>query len=278
MSAPQAGISSTYGAATATKLVYTPLVTVDLENQAINLVDAQAYGHRVKLEVPVADLNGCFSWSRAAGDLFPVGATDAAAVKAAIEARIPAVGFVDLDSQATGLNFSSTALDSAVDPRLRASGDESANDLVMAYVLYRLYGKSSYETLDNIFNLEDAQGMLTDATLATAIKDSLLGTDGVASVKKMFRDLVSSDPQRFFDASGKQVSGIFETNGDVSGNGSWNLTAGDIIEVHVEFNFANTISRRDAADNQIETVGTAQNTTNVAAEQKFRIRLQLTAA
>ena len=119
--------------------------------------------------------------------------------------------------------------------------------------------------------------MLANATFTTAIKDSLVGTDGVESVKKMFRDLVSSDPQRFFDVSGKQVAGIFETNGDVSGTGIWNFTAGDIVEIRVEFHFGSAITRRDAADNQIETVGNAQNTTNVAADTKFNIRLQMTA-
>jgi hypothetical protein len=271
--APRAGVSDLFGDATPTKLVYTPLIRVDLENNAINLTDAQAYGHRVYLEIPKGELNNCFSWSRTAGDLFPVGETSASILKTTIANHI-ADGFIDLDAQSDGLNYSSTALNSAVDSRLREMATPTANDLVMAYVLYKLYGKSSYDTLDNIFNVEDAYGMLQDITFTTSIFDSVKTTDGVASIKQMFRDLVSSDPQRFFDVSGKQVSGIFETNTDANGNGIWNFTEDDVVEIRMKFIFANEITRRDVADGEFES---SEISTTIPAGHSFSIRFQLKA-
>jgi hypothetical protein len=284
MSAPQAGQSAIYGAATATKLTYDPLVSVALEANEINLVDAYAYGHRVVVEVDASDLNAACTWSRDVSGVAPEGAIDAAAFKSLLEAGI-LNGFQDLDGQVNGLNFSSAAMTTALatDPRLRAadaSGNQpiTANDLVMNYVLNKLYGKSNYDTIDNIFNLEDSHGMLSTATLSAAIEASLGTSEGEASTVKMFKDLLSSDPQRFFDASGKQVPGLFEKNTDVSGAGNWNITAGDVIEIRVEFEFAAAITRRDGADYQITSTASPAATKNVPSGEKFYVRLQVKAA
>jgi hypothetical protein len=283
MSTPQAGASSTYGAATATKLTYDPLVSVTLAENEINLVDAYAYGHRVVVNVDKEALNSACTWSRAQGALAPEGAIDASGFKDALLAGILG-GFTDLDGQTNGLNFSSAAMTTAlaVDPRLReadASGNQpiTANDLVMNYVLNKLYGKSDYSTIDNVFNLEDSHGMLATETLASAIEASLGTAAGVNSAVKMFKDLLSSDPQRFFDASGKQISGLFEKNTDVSGAGNWNITADDVIEIRVEFVFAAPITRRDGADYQIVNNTEPNATKNVPTGEKFYVRLQVKA-
>jgi hypothetical protein len=280
----QAGQSSIYGEGTPIKLIYDPLVSVDLANNEINLADAYAYGHRVKINIPKANLNECFTWNRTSGTLYPTGAVDASTLKGHLITAI-ANGLTDLDGKVNGLDFSSTSMTTALqnDPRLReadASGNQpiTANDIVLAYVLYKLYGKSIYDTIDNIFNLEDAHGMLSNEMLFEAIRLSMVNTDGTTSVEKMFKDLLSSDPQRFFDASGKQITGLFEKNTDVSGNGNWNITAGDVIEVRIEFVFGAAVTRRDGADYQIVTVNTPDNTKNLGAGEKFFIRLQITGA
>lgn len=268
----QAGISTTYGDATAVKLAYSPLVEVSLDNNDINLVDAHAYGHRVQVSIPKADIQSVFSWSRAVGAAAPTATCDASGLVALLDDAILG-GFTDLDGVSTGLHFSSASLDSITDPRLRESGANSANDIVMAYVLYKLYGATTYSTIDNVFNLEDAHGMLSNDTLKNALKASIAGNS--SAVQAMFKNLISSDPQRFFDGSGKQVTGIFETNADASGAGNWNLTVGDVIEVRVKFTFGGEISRRSAANEELEV---GADTQKLAVGEVFYVRFQLKVA
>lgn len=265
----QAGVSTTYGAATAMKMSYTPLVEISLDSNDINLVDAHAYGHRVQVGIPKSSINGVFSWSRSAGTSAPAAACDASGLVALLDQAILG-GFTDLDAVATGLSFSSTALNSATDSRLRESGTNSANDIVMAYVLYKLYGSSAYNTIDNVFNLEDAHGMLSNEELKNAIRNSIALNS--SAITKMFKNLISSDPQRFFTAQGVQVGGIFETNGDVTGSGNWNLTTGDIIEIRVKFTFGGAITRRGVANQEL-TIG--DNTTSLNSGEVFYVRFQL---
>ncbi len=266
------GISSTAGTATGVKLTYTPLVDVSLDNNEINLVDARSFGHRVQVSIPVASVGSLFTWSRAADSKEPIPALDASGLMTALASAIVSSGFTDVDGDSAGLSFSSAALDSGLDDRLRESGSNSANDIVMAYVLYKLYGKTSVSTRDEVFNLEDAHGMLTTADFTNAILLSLVSADGAGAVKAMFRNLISSDPQRFFDASGKQIPGIFEVNADSLSNGEWQLTAGDVIEIRVRFSFGANVTRRDAAEGQLD--GT-NNTETISSSDKFAIRLQL---
>ena len=106
-----------------------------------------------------------------------------------------------------------------------------------------------------------------------AIRTSLESVAGGASIQAMFKNLISSDPQRFFDSTGKQIPGIFEVNSETAASsGEWNLTAGDIIEIRVQFSFAAVITRRDVADGQLSG---DVNTKTVEDTEKFAIRLQL---
>lgn len=261
------------------KLVYDQTVHVDLSNNEINLADSSNYGHRVAVEVPVADFNGETEWTRAVGSLYPVGTLKATFTDKLLTAL--GTSYVDLDSQADGLSFTSATLDDTADPRLRAvPGTNSVNDWVVSYVLYKLYGKSSFETSSEVFNIEDIQNMMENVTVTSAISTSL-GAN-TASVQKLFKDLLVSDPKRYFDASGNQLPGIFETNPAVEPTtGSWQITDGDVIEIRLEFEFAEAITRRNVADSQLNTStagGSAAATREIAAGEKFYIRLQVTAA
>ncbi len=105
-------------------------------------------------------------------------------------------------------------------------------------------------------------------------------------VDQMFRDLLAADPGRFFDASGVQVTGLFETNADASGNGTWLIAAGDILELKLEFAFTAQVSRRVVRSQQqpLDAVGGAESPPEevveeviIASGDKFKVRLQLVA-
>jgi len=135
-----------------------------------------------------------------------------------------------------------------------------------------------------VYNLEDAQQMLSNGTLTMAIHNSLSAEEALStaagadkgSVDAMFRDLLAADPMRFFDATGKQVSGLFETNVDEDSTGSWGFVQNDKIEMRVQFNFTNSVTRRGVQD---PSMGGNEEVDNViiAAGSKFTIRLQIVA-
>jgi hypothetical protein len=262
-----------FGAATPQKLVYERTVHVDLSNNEINLADSASYGHRVVVEVPRAQLDGVTSWTRSVGSLYPVGILSQPGFTNLLLTQL-GTSYVDMDGQANGLNFSSVALDDVVDSRLRkVPGTNSVNDFVMAYVLFKVYGKSSFSTINEVFNIEDVQNMLENVTVTAAVASSL--ASNTTSVNKLFKDLLTTDPKRYFDASGHQVEGLFETNpADEPNSGSWLITEGDVLEIRLEFEFAEAITRRSVADSQLAGAEAAYT---IAAGEKFYIRLQLTA-
>jgi hypothetical protein len=79
---------------------------------------------------------------------------------------------VDIDGVTGGLHYGTANMNTNPDTRLRAAG-VSANDLPLAFMLYKLYGMSSATTLDRVYNLEDAHGMLASSTVAAAVSESL---------------------------------------------------------------------------------------------------------
>jgi hypothetical protein len=100
----------------------------------------------------------------------------------------------------------------------------------------------------------------------------------------MFRDLLSADPHRFFDASGLPMAGIFETNADVSGAGNWKMVADDTLEIKLKMIFHSRVTRRGvagqehnlsstAAENQ--AVSQANQQTLINPDDYFYVRLQL---
>jgi hypothetical protein len=272
----------------ATTLRYSKLVKTDLANNAINLAGAQLLGHRVTVQMPVDQLNQFFRWERQVGSDRPVGHFIGDSFKGALLASLSKV-YNDVDGVSNGLNFSSAILDANTDSRIRKAGAVTANDLIMAYVLYKCYGSSAAPTKSVVYNLEDAQEMLSNATLQAAIETSfrteenLTGSAGVnkGAVDAMFRDLLATDPMRFFTPSGNQIPGLFETNSDVASSGSWQLVENDKIEVSVEFKFTNPVTRRGVLDPS-QQMGSPANTDDteavvIPAGSTFNIRLQILA-
>jgi hypothetical protein len=273
------------GAATAQLLSYANIVDVSLDQtNDVNLADAEDYGHRLVVDVDIGAVNSYLRWKREVGSARPVADLDAdkaGIFKAALEAALSA-GYTDIDGVTDGLHFGSALLSTNADARIRAAG-VSANDLPMAYILYKLYGKSAATTLDHVFNLGDAHAMLLNSTVATAVvqsfKDQVSG-----SMDAMFRDLLASDPHRFFDAAGVPAAGLFETKTDVAGAGAWKITEEDKLEVKLKLTFGSPVTRRGVAGGEINVSGPenaagAQNNqqTMIAEGDYFYVRLQLRA-
>lgn len=267
--------------ATATTLKYAPIVAVDLSNNPIEFADAEEAGHRVQISIPAADLNTCCIWNRAAGSDRPVGSILSAAFKGFLETALAGT-YTDLDAIASALSFSSGTLVNA------DNVSNSVNDLVMAYVLYKVYGLSAYDTANKVFNTGDAKNMVTNSDVSTAVKTSIDAHNARGdAVDQMFRDLLAADPLRFFDLSGNQIAGLFETNADADGSGNWQLTTDDILEIKLELNFVQQVSRRVVRSQQQPT--SANNTLNsltetvteeqvIPAGSKIKVRLQIKAS
>ena len=276
----------------ASVLRYRKLVTTDLANQAVNLAESGTMGHRVQIPMSVDDMNSFFVWDRPAGSDRAVGhfvaSTSAVKFDDMMIASLSRV-YTDVDGVTNGLNFSSAVLDANTDGRVRKDGNVSANDVVMAYLLYKCYGSSAAPTASVIYNLEDAQQMLSNGGLTLAIHNSLSAEEALSSsagvdkgaVDAMFRDLLAADPMRFFDATGKQVAGLFETNADVDSTGSWGFVENDKIEIRVQFNFTNAVTRRGVQDPSQAMTSAANaedvDTVVIPAGSKFIIRLQIVA-
>jgi hypothetical protein len=276
------------GVATAQLLTYAEIVDVDLDaTNDVNFADVEDYGHRVVVEMDVSAMNAYLGWERAVGAARPSAKLTAAqegAFKAGIEAAL-AGGFVDIDGVTGGLHFGTANLDTNPDPRKRAAAGVSANDIPLCFVLYKLYGSSAATTLDKIYNLEDAHAMLANSTVSTAIAESFKAAEAGA-VDAMFRDLLAADPHRFFDASGIPESGIFETNADISGAGTWKMVADDTLEIKIKLIFHSRVSRRGVAGQEHnmttsavedQAASQANQQTIISPEDYFYVRLQLKA-
>ena len=276
----------------ASVLRYRKLVTTDLANQAVNLAESGTMGHRVQIPMSVDDLNSFFVWDRPAGSDRAVGHFVASTTNVKFDdmmiASLSRV-YTDVDGVTNGLNFSSAVLDANTDGRVRKDGNVSANDIVMAYLLYKCYGTSAAPTASVIYNLEDAHQMLSNGGLTLAIHNSLAAEEALSTasgvdkgaVDAMFRDLLAADPMRFFDATGKQIAGLFETNADSDSTGSWGFVENDKIEMRVQFNFTNAVTRRGVQDPS-QAIASAANaedidTIVIPAGSKFIIRLQIVA-
>ena len=328
-------------------LCFRKITHLGLTPQAINFAKSSFMGHRVCFNVPVDLMNQYFEWTRAAGELRPTGRflnnpnpLGLVPTFEQIIERCLGTDYTDLDGVAQGLNYSSDALDTLNDtkrdtsitnntwdytnlglttPSAPTSTPEtthySANDLVMAFVLNKCFGSSSFDAWDIVYNLEDAFGMLTSADLAAAIKDSLQDEEDKAAamvapnkavnlqqpgddkgrVDEMFRSLLATDPQRFYKG-GVQIPGLFETNVDADGDGNWCFGIGDKIEIPVRLYFCAPVTVLSVVDNaknpssatpdQVETVfikGEASNfdatdAAQVAAADRgnvMSLRLQL---
>jgi hypothetical protein len=267
--------------ATATTLMYSEVVDMNVaEEGAVNFADSADYGHRVLVEMSKSALNSFLRWERNVGSDRPTAVLgDSTEFTNALLYAL-STEFTDIDGVNNGLHYGTSNLSTNTDSRIREGGLVSMNDIALAFVLWKIYGSSTTMTKDNIYNLEDAFGMATNESVATAILQSF--QNNLPVVDTMFRDLLATDPMRFFDGSGNQLTGLFETNADVSGSDSWQLVENDILEVKLRFTFENPVTRRGVAGHEHNitypenAAGEQENQqTIIGAGDYFYIRLQL---
>jgi hypothetical protein len=312
--------TATPSVAKAQTIRYKKVVCWGLNPNVVNFATAGTLGHRVCVSIPVDVMNAIFVWSRATGELAPTGRLNNAHANGSSplqDALVTAMqgGFNDIDGVSTGLNFSSTATDMAGDlkrdpsiyneaTRVRSGVSTThygANDLVMAYLMFKCFGSSSYDPTDVIYNIDDAFNMLSSEELAAAITASLEAEDALANacvlpngkgvssqlpgdnkgqVDAMFRAFLAADPLRYF-LNGVQIPGLFETNfvlpataagADPQGNGNWCLTVGDKIEVPLQLVFrapVNVLSVQDNVQNPSSNTPDSANTNIIKGETNF---------
>jgi hypothetical protein len=264
----------------ATLLKYSELVEVDMSaDNDVNFADVEDYGHRLIIECERDAMTDYLGWERVAGADRPTAKLNPDAEAAFTAALVTALNgsYDDIDGVTGGLHFGTAYLDSEnSDPRLRASG-VSANDIPLAFVLYKLYGSSGAQTLNVIYNLEDTRLMVTSADVAQAIVNSIKAAESGAT-DRMFRDLLAACPSRFFDGMGIPMPGIFETNTDIDGIGSWPLIQDDIIEIKTKFVFKSKVTRRGVAGREHDLGLTNENEQDIISpEDYFYVRLQFKA-
>jgi hypothetical protein len=252
---------------TAQTLTYSNTINVFSASKSTNFVDTENTGHRVQISMSKSAAEAWFRWERTSGSSAPVVIFDAThedTFKTALESALTN-GFVDLDGNTNGLHFGTANLSTNTDSRLRANGTVSANDLVVCYMLYKIYGKTMTQTINRIFTLGNVQGLLSNSTLATAIINSLK-TDISAASLSLFNSFLAADPVRFFDASGNAPTGLFETSTDVSGSGPWIFVENDILQVSLLIQFNGNVTRKSPTDVQ-QTI--------LASGHTFPVRLQI---
>ena len=313
--------TATQSVAKAQTVRYKKVVCWGLSPNVINFASAGTLGHRVCVSIPVDVMNAIFTWTRATGELSPTGrlvATPAGGVSLK-NALVTAMsnGFNDLDGVATALNYSSTALDMAGDLKrdpsvynaatdtglsltppvannVSSTTHYGANDLVVAYLMFKCFGASAYDPTSIIYNVDDAFNMLSSDQLAEAIVASLQAEEDLANacvmpngkaasaqlagdnkglVDSMFRGFLAADPLRYF-LNGVQIPGLFETNfvtgtSDPSVGGNWCLTVGDKIEIPLQLVFraeVNVLSVQDNVQNPSSNTPDSANTNFIKGE------------
>ena len=270
------------GIPTPTLLTYADLVTVNMdETNDVNMADTGDYGHRVQVTLGKTLFNLFFRWHRSIGQDRPHAKLSTSDV---IENTFKSVlieslnsSYMDIDGVTGALHFSTANLSLNNDPRLRKNGLVSANDIPMAFVMYKLYGNSAFSTKNFVFNLQDAHDMLSSETVADAIIASFKEHE-TGALDKMFRDLLAQDPRRFFDENGHQEPNLFETATDLAGNGSWKLIENDIVEIKTKLIFHSNVTKRGVAGREhlLSDVNEAENQQKIIIpDDYFYIRLQL---
>lgn len=271
---------------------YRKILALTLANNAILFTESAIIGHRVQIKMSVDDLNTYFIWKRQSGSSRPVGhfLSDVSGISFQ-DILLDSLNksYTDLDFVSNGLNFSSYIFDDNTDGRTRVGGRVSVNDLVMAYVLYKCYGSSSCPTASIVYNLEDAQSMITSGGVSMSITGAFNEDEASAcaaeagsqidygGVDAMFRNMLGTVPLRYFQANGTQIPGLFETNfvtppSDPSAQGSWNFLENDCLELRVQFTF-----QQPVAHESINEVGQVAATTVINVGDSFTIRLQILA-
>lgn len=254
----------------AINLTYPETITVNMLAEPIDFTDTEFIGHRVKCNIAKDDINLYFKWSRAVGSERPVGyVQDISGFCACLDTAF-IDGFVDLDGNSNSLSFTSGILANSYNIT------NSVNDIVMAYVLYKVFGKSAFNTNKKLYNISTATHIVTNSNVYNAIGTSISSHNSEGdAVDLLFRDLLVANPTRFFNQNtGVQIPGIFETNPTQASSGDWKAVVGDIIELNIIFVFKAPISRIMAPNGN----NTLQNIyVMIPTDDTFQIRLQMTA-
>lgn len=214
--------------------------------------------HRVIVDVSasalddVSGLGASLEWYRKTNSTAPYGRWILPA--GAFFSTIASRSVVDFDpTEDSDGNIVLTYTTSELDPNFKRG---TANDLVIPYVLFRLFGSSkvSSTTVPNYNKLTTSpvnDPLLRSATWISAFNSQIPTTDAVGTpADTMFRELLQ-DAGRFKDDSGLPLAALYTVDpwvgADVSGSGvypgnPWKLQAGDIIQFTTKFTFANSIS------------------------------------
>jgi len=278
---------------------YRSILSNALDANTIRFVTATSFGHRITLPVTANDLNSLFSWTREVGESVPTATVDALAFEGLLQGWLLSAPFTDRDLNVDGLDFSSATLDSlqALNPNVRKSDGEdrpqSSNDLVMAYLLFRCFGKTNYADIGDIYNLEDAHDMITDVTVSTMFKASLESAEGNVQATNILRDQLANDTARYITGN-TAPAGLFNTGTtDISGEGQMVFVVGDVIEFPVRLVFTAPVSVASISDDTVYASGSGQGvgttdrqviegevgwdgTTSPTRSNVLAIRLQLT--
>jgi len=286
MSAPgvpnQMPATGTPPSATPQNLRYADDIDVGLNGDALSFLDDAAKGHRVSINVDLADMQSLIVVNRGLGDRVPVGSLNPSStlLTALDTAMAGKSAWTDLD--AGNLSFTSGAT-------VPANGWASTGaiaDWVFQYVLYKVYGSSAYD-VSKVTYTAAATSMVTNATVLTAIGDAFDGQAATAgnNFDDILQNLIAADPYHFYDNNGKPIAAFLDnsTTLPVSSGLMVPFIAGDQIEITLKFNFAAKVSHDDVDYANATATGTATllgsaQADVIAATDSFKVRLMLTAA
>ena len=254
---------------TGVTMCFRKIVSSGLSVNTIRLATATSFGHRVSVDVTVTSLAGIFKWSRTKNTSVPKSIlnSDIANGKnklAALIAQALTTTLTDRDSNSNGLDFNSTTMTAmeAVNPSVRATAASgSANDLVMAYVLFRCFGKTNYGDISQIYNLADAHNMVLDADIGDAIATSM--ENNAPEVENFLKEQLKYDTARYI-TSNTLPTGMFDSNGNdaelTDSSGDMVFVSGDVIEIPVRLVFRAPVTVANMSDDVVYSSGFDQST------------------
>jgi hypothetical protein len=253
------------------------IVTSGLAMNTIRFATAASFGHRVSVNVTSTQLGGIFKWSRTKNTSVPKSilnplTADGKDKLATLIATLLTTTYTDKDAKVNGLDFNSSTLTTMealpISAPVRVSaGISSANDLVMAYVLFRCFGKTNYSDISQIYNLADAYAMVDDAVLGNAIADAM--DTNPTEVESFLQEQLKYDTARYI--SGNTLpTGMFDSNGDdaetADSTGDMVWVTGDIIEIPVRLVFRAPVTVANMSDDVVYSSGAKSETEVIAGE------------
>ena len=256
-------------------LQWADVINVSAVSDDIDVVQTDDL-HRVVVEVPLANIQSRLDWVRTQGSFAPIGYWKVGDVSSLFFA----VGNSSkVDRDAGELTFTTISLDEEF-------SNETANDFVIPYVLYKLFGKSTtqHESVPNYEALKTDDPLLSSIDFAaefnTQITQSSIGTDvSGEAANKLFKDLIIAASSRFGLTTDDPPNPVLSPDPYIastvkgSANGElnpWQLKKDDIIQFTVKFTFANSITVK-------ATNGTTVNSINDGTTYSIRLQIKITA-